>query len=218
MIGGIEVPRRIQALPKNDGGYPVPWFVSWIDGKPDFRVVDARKIPIAVKERICWICGEQLGTKWMAFVIGPMCAINLVSSEPPSHRDCAIFAAKACPFLANPRKPRNEHKLPTEATKSAGIGLQRNPGVTLVWITRSYKPFRVPNGAAPGAGAGVLFQIGPCEEALWFAHSREATRAEIMESIDSGLPLLREPAEAEGPEAVAALDRMYKDAMELVPA
>jgi hypothetical protein len=205
---GIEVPRRIASLPKNEAGYPVPWFVSWIDGKPDFRVVDARKIPIAVRENVCWICGEQM-QKWKAFVIGPMCAVNLVSSEPPSHTACAKFAAIACPFLSNPKQVRRETNLPTDTMNAAGLGLKRNPGVTLVWVTRSFRPF-----AAPG---GVLFKIGPVEDVFWYAHGREATRAEVLESIDSGLPSLMELAVAESPEAVAELEKMHATALELVP-
>ena len=33
------LPRRFLGLPIDDRGYPVPWFVHWVDGKPDFRLV-----------------------------------------------------------------------------------------------------------------------------------------------------------------------------------
>jgi hypothetical protein len=39
-----------------------------------------------------------------------------------------------------------------------------------------------------------------------------------MESIESGLPILQEMAERDGPDAVAELKQMYDRAMELVPA
>src|ERR1700757_2055277 len=97
------LPARIQSLPVDARGFPVPWFVEWFhaDGTPfeypemsiragdypDFRVVDSRKFGIAHREKRCWVCGGPRG-KYVAFVIGPMCAINRVSSELPSHRDC----------------------------------------------------------------------------------------------------------------------------------
>jgi len=185
----------------------VPWFVAWFDGKPDFRVVDHVKLVRAVKERRCMICGGVLG-RYLAFAIGPMCAINRVSSEPPSHTDCATFAAKVCPFLANPSKPRRETDLP-ENDGMAGEGLKRNPGVVLVWVTKHYAPFRAPGGA------GVLFQIGPAEEWFWFAQGREATRAEVQASIDSGLPILKEAAKVDGAEA--ALELAAASALRYLP-
>lgn len=206
----IQIPVRLASRPRNAAGYVVPWFVAWIDGKPDFRVIDTPKIVIAVKQRRCWLCGQPLG-RFLAFVIGPMCAINRVSSEPPSHRECAEYAARACPFLTRPQAKRREANLPAEYGAAAGVGLKRNPGIALVWVTKRYTYFRPPNG-------GVLFTVGDPIETLWFAEGRQATREEVLASIDSGLPLLHESAEAESVEAVAALDRMHRAALELVPA
>lgn len=215
------LPKRMVKLPRDDRGFPVPWFVQWFrdgesseprDGEPDFRVVDARKLAKAVKEKRCWVCGEQLGVH-LCFVIGPMCAINRVISEPPSHFECAEFSARACPFLSRPRMRRNEKDLPEERTEAAGFGLKRNPGVACLWVTRKYETFR-PHVGAPG----ILFKLGTPERVLWFAEGREATRAEVLASIESGLPLLRQPAEQEGPAAVAALEQQYARAMPLIPA
>src|SRR5215467_3774641 len=92
------LPKRMLALPIDGRGYPVPWFVAWIRGEPDFRVIKPGGAEIAYHRNLCWLCGQRLGT-YKTFVIGPMCTLNRVSAEPPSHRDCAEFAAKACPFL-----------------------------------------------------------------------------------------------------------------------
>ena len=214
-----DMPARIAKLPRDHRGFPVPWFVAYFDEErgercepyPDFRVIDTPKIGRAVRERRCWVCGEPLGIH-KAFVIGPMCAINRVISEPPSHRECAEYAARACPFLARPRMRRNETDLPGPVEQAAGFVLKRNPGAVAVWITRTFKPFR------PHAGnAGVLFQIGAPETVLWFAHGRAATRAEVLASIDSGYPSLLELAQAEGGEAVAALERQRLAVMPLLP-
>lgn len=207
------LPPRIAKLRVDHRGYPVPWFVAWIDGVPDFRVIDTPKLAIAHNRALCWICGEPLGA-WLAFVIGPMCAVNRVSSEPPSHRECAEFAACKCPFLAMPKAQRREANILAETMPAAGVGLKRNPGVALVWITKEYKPFRTETG--------WLFQVGEPRETLWFCEGRTATREECEASITSGLPLLREPAEAQdqaepGCGASKELDRMLAKALTLLP-
>lgn len=88
------LPVRLRKLPVDARGYPVPWFVDWIEGPegrvPEFRAMDPRKWVRAVKERLCWVCGEALG-RWLVFPIGPMCAITRTTAEPPSHLDCALL-------------------------------------------------------------------------------------------------------------------------------
>ena len=135
------IPLRMRSLPVFRG-YPVPWFVEWIEQpdktrEPDFRITDGRKMARAHREKRCWVCGELLGIR-LAFVIGPMCAINRISGEPPAHRDCAEFSAQACPFLSTPKERRREDRLPPGVVFSE-TGLKRNPGVAMVWITREYR-------------------------------------------------------------------------------
>ncbi len=213
------LPARMRHLPLNYQGFPTPWFVAWFEngkpcepghGEPDFRVIDSPKMGMAVRQKRCWLCGGHLG-KFVAFVIGPMCAINRVISEPPSHRDCAIFGATACPFLSQPRMKRDEKDLPLHHN-AAGIGLKRNPGVACVWVTKSYRTFR-PQVGAPG----ILFELGDPEEVLWFARGRTATRYEVTASIDSGYPSLVEIAVQQGAEAVRELDGYRQRAMPLLP-
>jgi hypothetical protein len=207
------MPPRIAMLERNKAGYPVPWFVAWIGGKPDFRVIRPGGIQIALRRKLCWVCGVPfLRQEDRAFVIGPMCAVNRVSAEPPSHRDCAVYSATACPFLSVPNMTRRDRHMPEGASVPAGISIPRNPGVALVWVTgyRSWKTF--PDGG------GDLFNIGDPREALWFARGREATRAEVLASIDSGLPILRDMAERDGPDAVTELAAMHQRALACVPA
>jgi hypothetical protein len=207
-----DAPPRIKRLPRSAKGFPVPWFVQWIDGEPDFRVVDGRKVAPAVKHGFCWTCGGPLGTR-KAFVIGPMCGINRTISEPPSHRDCAIFAATSCPFLSSPQARRRADGLPEERREAPGFHLDRNPGAAGVWITKSYTPFRAHMG-----NAGVLFEIGDPVEVLWFAHGRPATRSEVLHSIETGLPRLQAIAAEEGPEALAVLADQVRAFQPLLPA
>lgn len=220
------LPERMKKLPVDARGFPVPWFVQWFhaSGKafervdlapgegdyPDFRVMDSRKMRLAVRGRRCWVCGDPLG-KFMAFVIGPMCAVNRTSGEPPAHRDCALFSAQGCPFLSKPAVERrvNDLPLPDEIRIHPAM-IDRNPGVTMVWVCRDY---RIRQDAD-----GVLFNIGEPTEVLFFANGRTATRAEIMHSIDTGMPLLREVAAAQSELALKYLQAEYDEALKLVPA
>lgn len=201
-------PPRVARLPRNKTGYPVPWFVAWIDGEPEFRVIGEGKLDDAVRFRQCWICGQHLGAN-AAFVIGPMCALNHVSAEPPSHRDCAIYAATACPFLTTPGMRRRDSNLPADATAPDGEMITRNPGVALVWVSRTWRMWSDLR----------LFNIGAPVETYWFAQGREATRDEVLASIDSGLPQLRARAEQDRrPEAaLAQLNRQHQRALALIP-
>jgi hypothetical protein len=186
----------------------VPWFVAWEDGVPDFRVVAPGNIRDAVRFGLCWVCGQPAG-QYKAFVLGPMCAVNRVSSEPPSHRDCAVYSATHCPFLATPGMRRREPGGPAGTRPPPGLMITRNPGVALVWVTRSYRLQRVPGG--------VLFEIGDPLEVLWFAQGRPATRAEVDASIETGLPALREQAERDGPGATRLLDAAVAAVAPLLP-
>lgn len=202
---------RIEKLEVDKRGYRIPWFVAWIDGEPDFRVIGPGKIGRAVSENRCWVCGDFLGA-YRAYVIGPMCAVNRTSAEPPCHRDCAIYAATHCPFLTKPHMHRVDATLPKDAVAPAGISIKRNPGVCSVWVTKKLRTFRDPNG-------DILFNVGEPEETLWFAEGREATRAEVDASIESGLPLLREQAEKDRfpDKSLALLERMTEDARQYLP-
>ncbi len=202
------VPPRMEYLPHDHRGFPVPWFVAWIDGVPDFRVIGPGRVQKAIRENRCWLCGHPRGVH-STFVIGPMCAVNRVSSEPPCHLECAEFAAKACPFLANPRMRRNEKDLPEETSEPAGQMIKRNPGVTLLWTTKSFRVVNVENGQ--------LIQVGDPDSVQWFKEARAATRGEVIVSIDSGLPALREMAEREGPEAMRELDHAVAAIQSLLP-
>lgn len=183
---------RITKLPIDDRGYPIPFFVQWVDednkptpagvGRPEFRMMDRHKWTRCMKESLCWVCGEIMG-RYKAFTIGPMCTVNRVSSEPPAHLECADWSVRGCPFLSRPTMVRREDAL-TEENKhnTPGVMIERNPGVIAVWITRTYRPFKVPNG--------VLIQLGDPEKVEWFTLGRHATREEVNAAINAGLPTL----------------------------
>lgn len=192
------LPARLQVLPVARG-YPVPWFVAWIDGGPEFRMVEAGKRDKAIIERRCWVCGDHLG-RYMTFVLGPMCGINRTSAEPPCHLECAQWSARNCPFLSRPNMERREDEFTAQASPVPGFMIRRNPGVTLLWTTRSYDLFDDGKG-------GVLLSIGDPTCLEWYAKGRPATRDEVVESVLTGLPILTDIAAQEGPDALLDLER-----------
>ncbi len=280
------LPPRLRKLPLDARGYPVPWFVAWVDGPdgpesvPDFRVVDARKFSPAVKLKLCWICGEPLGRwlafpigpmcaitrtiseppshlecvewsvrncpfltqssmvrrdddlptdareaaghgikcwicgeplgRWLAFPIGPMCAITRTISEPPSHLECVEWSVRNCPFLTQSSMVRRDDDLPTDAREAAGHGIKRNPGVTCVWVTRSFEVFNDGRGKP-------LFTIGDPDRVMWWCEGRTATAAEVDASVTTGLPILMAAAQRDGKFAVEALGKVYERARALFP-
>jgi hypothetical protein len=243
----IPMPGRIARRPLDPRGFPVPWFVIWLDaqdqpcpagtGRPEFRVMDHNKLVLAVRDHRCWICGEKTGAN-VAFVIGPMCALNRISSEPPSHVDCAEYAAIACPFLALPKMRRREVGLPDDVVASkaeddaklpeimqvpgisgatvGGFAVTRNPGVALVWVVKATSWRRARDGRG-----GLLFDVGDPLRVSWWCEGRPATRAEVLHSIDTGLPFLERAvaSEAEHEQAAArvALQAAYDRARPLLP-
>ena len=191
------LPKRLRHLPIDSRGYPVPWFVEWIDGEPEFRAMSGEKFHLAIIDRRCWVCGGPLG-RYLTFVAGPMCLINRTSAEPPSHHGCAEWSAKYCPFLSNPHmKRREDDKINTSFQGDGAI--TRNPGCTALVSTRDYTPFQ-----EAGSAIGWLIAMGAFEKVEWYAEGRPATRAEVERSVKTGLPLLEDICRREEtPERIA---------------
>lgn len=169
------VPRRMAGLPVNEKGYPVPWFVPWMDGKWEFRAVRPESVSEAFRLHKCWICGGTLG-KFRVFVIGPKGAINRINSEPPSHLECAEYAARVCPFLIHPNAKRREANMPTHHNAT---GLDpKNPGVYLLWVSTHATAFR--------SRGSLLFDIGEPAAVHWRASGKPATRDEAQDAVEKG--------------------------------
>lgn len=207
------MPGGIQRLPVDGRGYPIPWFVDRAappyNGNPDFRIMDGKHLKLAIREKRCWVCGEPIRTKDAVFVAGPMCGINHTSAEPPNHSWCAEWAAKACPFLAVPKRLRDERGIPADATQ-AGVGIKRNPGVVMLWASRNWTTWK------PSTG-GILFDIGDPESVEWICEGRAATNAEVMASVESGLPLLLTEAAKSGATACFQLGQMTQRFLAYLP-
>lgn len=217
----IAIPPRLARLPRDHRGFVVPFFVAWLDeqgrgveppnGTPDFRVVEPRRMSECVNKNRCWLCGDPMGVH-LSFVLGPMCTINRIISEPPSHRQCAEYAMKACPFLSRPRMRRNTVDMPAKYREAAGLHSDANPGVMALWVTRSYKPVNAYTGHP-----GVLFKVGPWDEVQWWREGRHATRDEALDAIHRGYETLKQTAQLEAG-GIEALDKALPEALRTVPA
>jgi hypothetical protein len=212
MMSGM--PDRVRRLPISENGYPTPWFAATVPltGKRDLRIADSAKRALAVKRSLCWVCGGKLGT-YKAFVIGPMCVVNRTTSEPACHLECALFSVAACPFLTKPRMRRNDVDLPPEIEEAPGFGIMRNPGATCIWVCKKFKVFRV--SAKTGEW---LIQIGDAVNVEWWAEGKHASREQVEQSINSGLPILLDMARQDGPDAMEEVGRRHQEAVRLLPA
>ena len=152
--------------------------------------MDLKKWLRAVNEKLCWVCGERLG-RYATFVAGPMCGINRTSSEPPSHRECAQWSARNCPFLNNSQAIRRiDERIGADMSHVAGIALTRNPGVTMLWTTTTWSVF-------PDGKGRYLLTFGDPTSVEWYAEGKPATREQVLASVDSGLPALAAVAQTQ---------------------
>lgn len=203
----VLMPDRIAELSRNGAGVPIPYFVAFVNGRPDFRIADKRKFALCLRAGLCWICGQRLG-RYKSFAIGPMCVVNRVSSEPPSHRDCSAYALRACPFLTRPNAIRREGGKPAGITH-AGEMILTNPGVGALWVTENFKLIEVEGGH--------LVELGEPSEVTWWKEGRMAARAEVIGAMVTGLPALREVAASEGADSLADLQRCIDRAQRFLP-
>jgi ferredoxin len=206
------VPDKMRRRPLDARGYPVPWFVAWIAGKPDFRIVDPNKFRLAVDKRRCWLCGGPIG-KFATFVLGPMCMVNRISAEPPSHMECAKFAVRGCPFLTIPTAQYRDAVLPADARANPGM-LTHNPEVSALWTCSEWQTV----AAVDADGSrGTLVEFGDAKTVSYWREGREATPREVRGAFNNGLTKLQNAAAAEGGTAPARLARLVDAALFYLP-
>jgi hypothetical protein len=215
------LPRRMQGLVRNRVGYVVPWFVAGPLDEPerDFRAFAYERYVQAVKEDLCWLCGQKLGV-FKTFVIGPMCVLNRITAEPPSHRECAVYAARVCPFMTTPGMVRRTANLPEGHGQPPGQHSDGNPGVSVLWTTKRYRLKPVPRWAVEqGAQAGTLISIGDPTDVQWYREGYRASPAAATYALELGLTKLRELAvdEFDSDKALAELEQQYRWALTTVP-
>lgn len=157
-VRDTPMPPQIAALPRHESGYPIPYFVAWVDGRPDLKLLDQAKQIRCAKFRLCGICGQPVGY-WIAFIGGPLTVANRVCTDPGMHEECARYAIAVCPFMARPNARRAAHHHPLS---EAGPGhVAERPERTALYITRQYTPF-TPDSR------NILLRLAPAKRIEWF--------------------------------------------------
>jgi ferredoxin len=206
------IPDKMRKRPLDARGYPVPWFVQWIDNKPDFRVMDMRKYSLALDKRRCWLCGANLG-KCATFVAGLMSIVSRTSSEPPSHMECAKFAVRGCPFLTIPTAQYREANLPPGSYPTPGL-LMDNPEVSALWTCDSWTVETIMGD--DGQTARVV-HFGDAKSVSYWKQGRAATDTEVMETFWRRLTILQRQAEQDGGSAPVRLAQRVDAALFWLP-
>ena len=205
------LPLNMSQLQVDERGYPVPAFVQWIDGKPDFRVANAQFREYALANDVCFVCGRHFTNRRRWYVLGPMCVINRNTSEPACHYECAVYSAKACPFLVRPHAKRREAGRPEGVVEPVGM-IKRNPAVVALYHART----RTVHRTSPWQGE-YLLGLGEPLEVEWIAEGQPANREQVLESILGGFHLLVEAAKQDGEAGLRELFYMTGQAYPLLP-
>lgn len=109
MAFNLQIPKELAHLKIDSRGYPVPYFVSWIDGKPEFRFLSVERLDMIIERKVCHICGKKLPNDSFYFVAGPTGLENKISTDAPMHRACAEFSLFACPHLFRQKAERRDN-------------------------------------------------------------------------------------------------------------
>lgn len=108
----FTVPDFLNHLKLDHRGYPVPYFVAYVDGKPDFRLLDAQKQSTCIDKQLCAICGKKLHDKSFYFIGGPLTLHNRISTDTAMHRECGEFSLRSCPHLYFEKADRRPTDIP----------------------------------------------------------------------------------------------------------
>jgi hypothetical protein len=131
----IEIPKFLSHL-KTYGGYPVPFVQMWIDGKPDFRVIDPEKSTRCVRQKLCAICGVKLG-EFCYFIGGDLCKQNHLFTDPAMHGPCAEFATRACAFLPGRKAEYSDRPVDVSVVRVEQMAASVRPRNMYVFTTRT---------------------------------------------------------------------------------
>ncbi|PJJ86818.1 hypothetical protein CLV77_1376 [Brevirhabdus pacifica] len=193
-----DAPVAMKKRPIDHRGFYVPWFVTEKNeaGLWDFGIVTYERRARALRSRLDWVTGEPLG-RHMAFVIGPMCIINRVASDPPVRLETARWSARVCPFLSRPLAKRPEMERDHD---TPGTPVLTNPGLCAVYVTDN---ITIRDG---------LIHLGHPSTIEWWTKGRRASPDEIGAGFEAGAERLRAMAAREGPESIAHFHRLLSAA------
>lgn len=155
-----EPPARMRHLPMR-GRFPVPPIFGVDDaGVPDFTVLDSKEWLRLVTEHACHMCGERL--EWWCFFIGGDRSIhNRMFQDGAMHRECAEYALRVCPFLAQGRSYTDRPARTTQGRGDSPISdTTNNPGRFGLYRTRGYRLRAI--------GESLAIEAQPAAEVQWW--------------------------------------------------
>lgn len=112
----VPMPAAVASRPRDARGIPVPAITRWERGEPVFREASGERQLLCALQNRCSICATQVdqsegvwqvvdeqAAKWISYALrrGAEPASVFTTYEVPGHYACMLYAAVACPFLAN---------------------------------------------------------------------------------------------------------------------
>lgn len=180
----VEVPPKLAGRPRDRRGYPIPWMVQLdAHGLPDFRVTNADRWVLAVKAKLCAMCGDPLG-RHLAFIGGPVSFRTRLFTDLPMHKECGLYAIQVCPFLAAP-----SFRYATTLPSMDGVRTElqttemvpTRPDRFFIATTHRYEVIQTSEGS-------VLAQAAPWEWFQWWRHGAivDGQDAEARPMVEPG--------------------------------
>lgn len=136
----FDIPKELSHLKIDPRGYPIPYFVSWIEGKPEFRFLDHKRQEMIIAKGVCHICGKKLNKDYNYVISGPVGYQNRISSDAAMHRICAEFSLRACPHLYLQKAERRENdELGKMVAAAPSVVIKDKPPVLLLVKVSKWK-------------------------------------------------------------------------------
>lgn len=130
------IPKELSHLKIDERGYPIPFFVTNRNGKPDFVLLNTERQMQCVEKKLCPICGLKLYKDYSYVITGPLGLKNCMVTDPPMHRVCAEFSLRACPHMYFQKAERKETGVDRDAVQEAIHNLDKPAVLFLVKIDK----------------------------------------------------------------------------------
>jgi hypothetical protein len=157
-----EIPKELLHLPVDERGYVIPFFVTYVDGKPDFRLLDIRKQNKCITKRLCPVCGRKLPKDSMFFIGGIKTFTNRVCTDPGMHRVCAEYSLMTCPHMYLEKAQRREKGL--EGLQVINTKLLDPGKPQQIYLIKASKYKKIPH---PYSAGGSLIRFAPISAEIY---------------------------------------------------
>ncbi|GLH30150.1 hypothetical protein WSS15_28000 [Acetobacter pasteurianus] len=175
-FGNVPIPSRMLNLRRLNSGLPIPKFATWEGDKPNLTVMNRDFFGTALRNKLCWICGQKMG-RFASFVGGPKSTASKCFVEPPMHRDCAEFAMQVCPYLVTGNNERKNKLTPLEEKQHRSAGTDPdNPIIFGMSISNDWHFISGEN----------CFFLKNVAEVIWWKHGKLASSKEAEKAVLEG--------------------------------